>query len=171
MSSGRRKADSMNKDGGAAFDCASFAVTAKGFAGSYGAAMACLEIKEVPEGVRRDVWAKLKAWAERKAAAYEGAEVTAGVHSLLWDIGREGYGFRIGVRDIPLEQEAVEIAEALGLNIYELRSADFSVELCGYPVPAEAAVIGIAGKGRDKILVNGEDESFLNRPEKQEETV
>jgi hypothetical protein len=154
----------MNNDNGAAADCASFAIMVKGYAGSYGAAKKCLEAAEVPDGVRDDLWKRLRAWAEKKISFYASSVPSPCIHRILWDIGLEGYGFRVYVRDIPLEQEAVEICEALGLNIYETGSADLEVNLTAYPFPEGPVLIGYASKGKDKLLINGDDVSFLNRP-------
>ncbi len=154
----------MNNDNGAAADCASFAIMVKGYAGSYGAAVKCLEVTDTPDGIRDDLWKRLRAWAEKKMNLYESSVSAPCIHRMLWDIGLEGYGFRVNVRDIPLEQEAVEICEALGLNIYETGSAGLEVNLNVYPYPEDAVLIGYASKGKDKLLINGDDVSFLNRP-------
>ena len=155
----------MNKDKGAAKDCASFAVMVKGFAGSYGAAHRCIGAAEKPEGIREDTWNKLKKWAEKTAEKYKDSAQTKSIHELLWDLGEEGFGFKVNVRDIPLEQEAVEICEALAVNIYDLESAELTLGKYTYPLPEDMTCIGYGGTGKKKILVNGEDESFLNRPE------
>lgn len=153
----------MNNEQGAGDTCASFTVTVKGYAGSYGAAKACADA-EKPSSVREHAWTRLRRWADRTLEKYEGTEAVPGIRTLLWNIGEEGMGFRIVLRDIPLEQEAVEIAEALGLDIYELVSADFELKLCKDRPDKLSAVIGYASPGRDKIIYNGSGESCLNRP-------
>ena len=157
----------MNNDKGAAADCASFAIMVRGYAGSYGAAAKCLELPGAPEGIRDDLWKRLRAWSEKKMDEYASSEPVPCIHRMLWDIGSGGCGFRIRVRDIPLEQEAVEICEALGLNIYETLSADLKISLEKYPYPEDAVLIGYASEGKDKLLINGDDVSFLNRPAEQ----
>ena len=153
----------MNNVNGAASACASFDITAYGFAGSYGAAKACKE-DLFPEGIREDIRKRLCAWAQRKLSEYESSEKGPSIHKLLWEIGEKGYGFSVNVRDIPLEQEAVEICEALGLNIYEMDSADFEIGVNNYPYPEGHVRIGEIIPGRDKLIINGEDISFMNRP-------
>lgn len=154
----------MNDKNGADSGCALFFIMTKGYAGSYGAALRCMEKKECPGGIREDIWIRLKAWAEKALNRYADAEKAGSIHEALWDIGKEGFGFKVNLRDIPLEQEAVEIAEALGLNIYDLPSADFETALSGQDIPEGYPVIGYAKKGRDKLLINGDEISYLNRP-------
>ena len=154
----------MNSVNGAASACASFDITVSGFAGSYGAAKACIEANECPEGIREDIWKKLSTWAESTLSKYLESAKTESIHKLLWDIGEKKYGFTVNVRDIPLHQEAVEICEALGLNIYELESADLDVKISTYPYPEGYVRIGEIIPGKDKLIINGEDVSCMNRP-------
>lgn len=153
----------MNSVNGAASACASFDITASGFAGSYGAAKACTEAIR-PENIREDIWKRLHAWAVKTLSEYATSESAPSIHKLLWEIGEMGYGFTVNVRDIPVKQEAVEICEALGLNIYELESADFTVAVNNYPYPDGHVRIGEIIPGKDKLIINGEDVSFMNRP-------
>ena len=155
----------MSDKNGADSTCALFVVMTKGYAGSFGAALKCREEK-CPEGFRKDIWIRLKKWADRTLEKYEGCEECESLHSALWNIGKDGYGFKINVRDIPLEQEAVEISEALGLNVFDLGSADFEVRVSSAYMPDGFVCIGFAEKGRDKLLINGEEISYLNRPPK-----
>ena len=154
----------MNNVNGAASACASFDITVSGFAGSYGAAKACIEAEKCPEGIREDIWKRLTAWAEKMLSSYSFAGKAESIHKLLWDIGAQKHGFTVNVRDIPLHQEAVEICEALGLNIYELESADFELNISIYPYPEGFVRIGEIIPGKDKLLINGEDVSCMNRP-------
>ena len=120
----------MNNDNGAAVDCASFAIMVKGYAGSYGAAKKCLEAAEVPDGVRDDLWKRLRAWAEKKISFYASSVPSPCIHRILWDIGLEGYGFRVYVRDIPLEQEAVEINAHIGRSVvYDLLTDIVNIDI------------------------------------------
>ena len=154
----------MNNVNGAASACASFDITISGFAGSYGAAESCLSSCGCPEGIREDVWNRLTKWAEKTLSGYASSVKTESIHKLLWDIGEKKHGFTVNVRDIPLHQEAVEICEALGLNIYELESADLEVKISAYPYPEGYIRIGEIIPGRDKLIKNGEDVSCMNRP-------
>ena len=154
----------MNNVNGAASACASFDITVSGYAGSYGAAKACIEETKCPDGIREDIWNRLTAWAEKMLSEYESSVKTESIHKLLWEIGEKKYGFAVKVRDIPLHQEAVEICEALELNIYELESADLEVKISAYPYPEGYIRIGEIIPGRDKLIINGEDVSCMNRP-------
>ena len=153
----------MNNFIGAGTVGASFSIMVRGYAGSYGAAKACMETEGVPDGVREHTWNRLRKWAKDALDRYSGAEITSGMHTLLWNLGEET-GFKVILRDIPLEQEAVEITEALGLDIYELESADTEIALCTYPYPDGMTLIGHTCEGRDKIVFNGSVSSYLNRP-------
>ncbi len=153
----------MSEKNGADTDCALFIVAAKGYAGSYGAAIRCIE-SPCPEGFREDIWDRLKKWSARTIKRDEESGKTGSIHEALWNIGKEGYGFKINIRDIPLEQEAVEISEALGLNIFDLESAGLDVSVFTSYTAEKYNCIGYATRGRDKFLVNGDEISYLNRP-------
>lgn len=153
----------MNNFNGARTSGASFSIMVRGYAGSYGAAKACMETAGVPEGTREHTWTRLRKWAGAALDKYSGAKIQPGMHTLLWNLGEET-GFKVILRDIPLEQEAVEIAEALGLDIYELESAETEIALCTYPYPEDMTLIGHTCEGRDKIVFNGSVSSYLNRP-------
>ncbi len=154
----------MDNVNGAASACASFDITVLGYAGSYGAAKACIEADKCPDGIREDIWKRLKTWAGETLSSYSFSRKTESVHRLLWEIGEKKHGFCVNIRDIPLRQEAVEICEALGLNIYELESADFELGVNTYPYPEGHVRIGEIIPGRDKLIKNGEDVSCMNRP-------
>lgn len=154
----------MNNVNGAASACASFDITVSGFAGTYGAAKACIATGRCPDGVREDIWKRLSEWSEKILSQYSESAKTESIHKFLWDIGEKKYGFCVNIRDIPLHQEAVEICEALGMNIYELESADLDVSISTYPYPEGYVRIGEIIPGKDKLLVNGEDVSCMNRP-------
>ncbi len=157
----------MNEKNGADSGCALFFIMTKGYAGSYGAAGKCIEEDRCPDGFREDVWNRLRKWSEGRLKEYDKAMKSGSIHEALWDIGKDGYGFKVNIRDIPLEQEAVEISEALGLNIYDLPSAGFEASVFGSDIPEGYTIIGHAKKGRDKLLINGDEISYLNRPPSQ----
>jgi len=153
----------MNNGSGAGSTGASFSIMVRGYAGSYGAAKACMDTEEIPAAVREHTWTRLRKWACEMLDKTDHTKVKPGMHTLLWNLGEET-GFNVILRDIPLEQEAVEIAEALGLDIYELESEDLEMGLFTFPYPGDMTLIGHTCEGRDKIVFNGSVSSYLNRP-------
>lgn len=98
-----------------------------------------------------------------------------GVLASLWELTKQtGGGLEAELPAIPLFQETIEITDYFGINPYQLSSAG-----CMLAVVADAESssellaqkgiyskkIGELTKGRDKILVNGEERQSLNRPE------
>ena len=98
-----------------------------------------------------------------------------GVLASLWELAKQtGGGLEAALPAIPLFQETIEITDYFGINPYQLSSAG-----CMLAVVADAESssellaqkgiyskkIGELTKGRDKILVNGEERQSLNRPE------
>ena len=98
-----------------------------------------------------------------------------GVLASLWELAKQtGGGLEAELPAIPLFQETIEIMDYYGINPYQLSSAgcmlavvadaESSLELL-----AEKGIyskkIGELTKGRDKILINGEERQNLNRPE------
>lgn len=101
-----------------------------------------------------------------------------GIMTALWILaGYSGAGMRVGLRDIPVKQETIEICEVLEINPYHLLSggcalltADNGYRLCtdlkemGYA----ASVIGHITADNDKAIINGDGIGFLNRPQTDE---
>lgn len=98
-----------------------------------------------------------------------------GVLASLWELAKQtGGGLEAELPAIPLFQETIEITDYYGINPYQLSSAG-----CMLAVVADAESssellaqkgiyskkIGELTKGRDKILINGEERQNLNRPE------
>lgn len=101
-----------------------------------------------------------------------------GIMTALWKLaGYSGTGMRVGMREIPVKQETIEICEVLEVNPYHLLSggcalltADNGHRLCadlkelGYA----AAVIGHITADNDKAIINGDSLGFINRPQTDE---
>lgn len=97
-----------------------------------------------------------------------------GVFGALWELAEgSGLGLTADLKKIPIRQETVEVCEVCGVNPYEMRSAGSllmtaedgealaeALQQAGIP----AAVIGKLTESRDRILVNGEETRFLDRP-------
>lgn len=101
-----------------------------------------------------------------------------GVFGALWEMGSgAGVGLDIDLKAIPIRQETVEVCEALGLNPYILMSSGSMMIAAedGYGLVRKlsqagipAAVVGKATDGRDRILRNGEDTRYLDKPQSDE---
>lgn len=101
-----------------------------------------------------------------------------GVLGALWELGEgAGAGLDVDLRLIPIRQESVEICEHYGLNPYQLMSSGSMLigtaqgaalvrKLQDAGIPA--VLIGQAAEGRDRILRNGEEIRYLDRPQSDE---
>ena len=98
-----------------------------------------------------------------------------GVLASLWELAKQtGGGLEAELPAIPLFQETIEITDYYGINPYQLSSvgcmlavvadAESSSELLAQK-GIYSKKIGELTKGRDKILINGEERQNLNRPE------
>ena len=97
-----------------------------------------------------------------------------GILRALWELGeRMKTGFRIEIRKILVRQETVEICEVVHRDVYTLSSGacfltvtDEGSHVCdlfrknGIP----AAVIGYCTERHARILENGEEERYLDKP-------
>lgn len=101
-----------------------------------------------------------------------------GVFGALWEMAeRAGVGLEVDLKKIPVKQETIEICEYFDINPYELYSAgSFLVgteqaealiaELAAIGI--EACVIGRITGSKDRVIRNGEDCRFLDRPKQDE---
>ena len=101
-----------------------------------------------------------------------------GIFGALWEMAESsGVGLEIDLKKIPIKQETVEVCEFFHVNPYELissgcmlmagdRGHDLVRELKKAGIPA--AVIGKAVAGKARRILNGEEESFLERPKTDE---
>lgn len=101
-----------------------------------------------------------------------------GIYGALWEMAEaSGIGLEIDLKAIPIRQETVEICEYFNLNPYYLISSgcmlmasdkghDLVRELKKEGIPS--AVIGKAVAGNGRRILNGEEESFLERPRTDE---
>lgn len=118
-----------------------------------------------------------------KIAAAMGAtamhDVTeGGVYGALWEMAEaSGIGLEIDLKAIPIRQETVEICELFGLNPYNLISSGSMLIAIdkGHDLVRElekagihAMVIGKATGNNDRVVLNGEDRAFLERPKTDE---
>ena len=97
-----------------------------------------------------------------------------GIFSALWELAEKGnIGIEVDLKKIPVRQETIEICEVLGVNPYELYGAGALLivtdkgnqllhELEKQQIPA--AIIGKITKDNGKVILNGEEVRFLDRP-------
>lgn len=120
---------------------------------------------------------------EARAAVKSGVsamhDVTeGGIFGALWEMAESsGVGLEIDLKKIPVKQETIEVCEFFGINPYELISsgsmlmaADHGFNLV-HDLEKEhihAAVIGKAVRGNDRILLNDEEQRFLEPPKVDE---
>lgn len=115
----------------------------------------------------------------------QGMQVTAmhditegGVFGALWEMGSgSGVGLDIDLKKIPIRQETVEICEVLGLNPYILMSSGSMMMVTddGFALVRKleqagihASVVGKTTDGKDRILHNGEEIRYLDKPQSDE---
>jgi hydrogenase maturation factor len=97
-----------------------------------------------------------------------------GILGALWEMAQMAdVGMEVELQRIPLRQETVEICEFFGISPYELMSGGALLMAArdgGALVAAleeldiKATVIGKFTKGPDRIILNGEEVRYLNRP-------
>ena len=101
-----------------------------------------------------------------------------GIFGALWELAEaSGTGLDIDLKRIPIRQETIEICEFFGLNPYGLIASGSMliatvdgttlVQRLG-EAGIEAAVVGKAVKGNDRIIRNGDEVRYLTPPETDE---
>ena len=93
----------------------------------------------------------------------------------LWELsGKTGCGLEADLQTVPILQETIEITDYFGINPYAMRSAgslliaarDGDRLIQRFAEKGRAAVrIGKLTAGKDKIIRNGEDVRYLDRPQ------
>lgn len=101
-----------------------------------------------------------------------------GIFTALWETAEQAkVGLEIDLRKIPIRQETVELCEYFDVNPYYLRSGGsllIGTEQAGTLTEAlaeagiRAAVIGRVTSGKQRLIHNGENVSYLNRPQTDE---
>ena len=120
--------------------------------------------------------AAFTAWKDGALAVHDVS--SGGILAALWEMSEYlQTGFEAGLRDILLRQETVEICEYLGLNPYQLYGQGSLLIAADTDAAAQriirdlgkagipAAVIGRTVKGAGRVLVNGEDRQYLEKPQ------
>ena len=101
-----------------------------------------------------------------------------GIFGTLWELAEKaGVGLTIDLKKIPLRQETVEVCECCNVNPYELLSGGALVMVTGdgpgllAALEAEkipASIVGRITDSNDRIIRNGEEIRFLDRPKNDE---
>ena len=97
-----------------------------------------------------------------------------GIFGALWELAEgAGVGLTIDMRKLPLRQETVEVCECCGLNPYEILSGGCLImtaqngqklltALEAEKIPA--VIIGRVTESNDRILINGDEIRYMDRP-------
>lgn len=101
-----------------------------------------------------------------------------GIFGALWEMASgAGVGLEVDLKKIPIRQETVEICEYFGLNPYQLMSSGSILAASddGYELVRKleqagihAVVVGRTNGENDRILYNGEDVRYLDKPQSDE---
>lgn len=101
-----------------------------------------------------------------------------GVFGALWEMASGScVGLDIDLKKIPIRQETVEICEYFGLNPYLIMSSGSMMIAAdnGWGLVRElekagisAAVVGTTNSGNDRIIRNGEERRYLDKPQTDE---
>ncbi len=101
-----------------------------------------------------------------------------GIYNALWEMAEQtGVGLEVDLKKIPIYQETVEICEYFDINPYYLYSAgalligtNRAEELIALLREKEipACVIGRVTDKKERVIVNGENRRYLDRPKQDE---
>lgn len=125
----------------------------------------------------------LSVWPEASIALESGVsamhDVTeGGIFGALWEMAEaSGVGLEIDLKKIPIKQETVEICEFFGINPYELISSGCMLMASEdgnrlvmdlKKAKIQAAVVGKATSGNDRVLFHEDERRFLEPPKTDE---
>ena len=120
---------------------------------------------------------------ESKIAMEHGVRVMhdvteGGIFGALWEMAEgSGVGLEIDLKKIPIRQETIEVCEQFGLNPYVLMSSGSMLIGTEHgeilvrrlqEAGISAAVVGQAMDGNDRILRNGGEVRYLDKPQSDE---
>ncbi len=96
-----------------------------------------------------------------------------GVFAGLWDMGKlAGVGLKIYCKNIPIKQETIEICNFFDVNPYQMFSEGSCLLLTpsGYRLKKRlheqgifSEVIGFTTENNDRIIINGEEQRYLEK--------
>lgn len=127
------------------------------------------------QSFREIMWDIKELEVARRHQPYAVSQVTdGGIFAALWNLSKEfGTGLDIDLKKIAVRQETIEVCEHFQMNPYQLTSvgsfllvvpdgAALLEELRGHGVPAE--IIGRLTDNNDKIIHNGNEIRYIDRP-------
>lgn len=101
-----------------------------------------------------------------------------GIFGALWELAeRAGVGLTIDMKKLPLRQETVEVCECCNVNPYTLLSGGSllmtaedgqSLVAALEAVHIPAVVVGKVTDSKDRLLINGEEVRYMDRPQSDE---
>ncbi len=102
-----------------------------------------------------------------------------GIFAALWKFAdRAGMGLEVDLRSIPVRQETIELSEVFDINPYKLRGDGALIVATSDPDglikeleqrDIKATYIGRLTKGRDRVLLSGEERRYLEEPTQDEQ--
>ena len=97
-----------------------------------------------------------------------------GILATLWELAESsGVGLQIDMKKLPIRQETVEVCEFCDVNPYELLSGGclvmtaedgYSLVLALQEQGIPAVVVGKITDSNDRLIFNGEEKRFLDKP-------
>ena len=103
---------------------------------------------------------------------------SGGVFAALWEMAeRAGCGLEVDLKKIPLRQETIEVCEFFEINPYQLMSGgalllatEDGKALVRVLEEAEipACIIGTLTEGNDRVIINDDEQRFLELPQADE---
>ncbi len=101
-----------------------------------------------------------------------------GIFGAMWEIAEAGdVGMDIDLRSIPIRQETVEICEVFHVNPYQIMSSGSMLMIADNgPILVQelrkngisAVIIGRTTDGNDRIMHNGDEIRYMDKPQKDE---
>ncbi len=130
-------------------------------------------INEEELGIIRDITGRMEIHSPDSAVFLPMGK--GGVYAALWELGETlDCGLYVRHEDIPVLQETIEVCNLLDINPYMLDSSDcvllvtdkageLTGELDRHGILATE--IGNLTSDRKRVIINGENERYLNKPE------
>lgn len=127
------------------------------------------------QGFEQDIFALREIDIAKSMSVSKVYQIGAGgVLAALWNLAKEsGAGLKLDMKKISVLQETIEVCEHFRMNPYQLTSAGSMLMICddGEALAEtfrreqiHASVIGVLTDNNDKIIQNGEEIRYIDRP-------